>query len=108
MALTHAAPGDVVRLDPAASIAVGPVKTHALVKAERFEAAQLMLPRGGSIAPHSVPGNISLYCIEGAITLEAERTVEMRTGDWIYLERGERHALKAQEDTSLLLTIFFE
>ncbi|WP_155263876.1 cupin domain-containing protein [Sphingomonas segetis] len=108
MALTHVSAGEVVHLGPVGSASNQKSKTHALVKTNRFEAAQLMLPRGTSIRPHSVEGHISLFCIEGAITLEANRTVEMRAGDWLYLEGGERHALTAHEDSSLLLTILFE
>lgn len=107
MALPHAAAGEIIRIEPMGSTVIEGTKTHAFVKAGRFEAARLVLPRGSAIAPHSVAGPITLYCIEGAITLEANRTVEMRAGDWLYLEGGETHALKAIEDSSLLLTIIF-
>jgi len=33
--------------------------------------------------------------------------VELRTGDWIYLDGGEAHSVKGLEDSALLLTIIF-
>ena len=95
MALPHAAAGEIIRIEPMGSTVIEETKTHALVKADRFEAARLVLPRGSAIAPHSVAGPITLYCVEGAITLEAGQTVQMRAGDWLYLEGGETHALSA-------------
>jgi quercetin dioxygenase-like cupin family protein len=41
--------------------------------------------------------------------LEASsQTIILHGGDWVYLERGERHGLNATEDSSLLLTILFD
>ena len=108
MALAHVGAGEVVHLGPLGSAAIAAGKPHALVKTDRFEAAQLVLPEGSSIPPHAVAGEISLYCIEGAIDLEADATIEMHAGDWVYLAGGQRHALTAKEDSSLLLTILFD
>jgi quercetin dioxygenase-like cupin family protein len=108
VALAHVEPGEVVHLGPLGSAAIAAGKPHALVKTDRFEAAQLVLARGASIPPHAVSGEISLYCIEGAIVLEADAAIEMRAGDWVYLAGGQRHGLTATQDSSLLLTILFD
>ena len=108
MALPHAAPGKKVHLEP-----LGPIcaekKTTALVKTNRFEAVHLVLRSGTKIAPHAVQGYFTLQCLEGAVTLATStESIDLKHGDWIYLERGERHSLGALEDSSLLLTILFD
>lgn len=107
MALTRAAPGELVNLfNPGSDLA--DAKAAALVKTDRFEAVRLVLRADSTIPAHAVDGYITLQCLEGAVILEAPAKMEMRSGDWIYLERGESHALQAIEDSALLLTIFFD
>ena len=107
MALARAAPGERVHLPSLASMSLE-AKTSALVKTDSFEAVQLVLRSGSRISPHAVEGYITLHCLEGAVVLDASNNVELRTGDWVYLDRGEQHALTAIEDSSLLLTILFD
>lgn len=106
MALHHAAPGEKVRLVPLSDAAHA--KTAALVKTDAFEAAQLFLRAGEAIAGHSVPGYAILHCLEGDVTVHATTDIRLGAGDWVFLERGERHSVSALEDSSLLLTILFE
>jgi quercetin dioxygenase-like cupin family protein len=40
--------------------------------------------------------------------LDANRQTELESGDWIYLDRGEEHGLRATSDSSLLLTVLFD
>ena len=55
-----------------------------------------------------MPGEITLHCLEGRALLQLDsETIELSTGQWLYLEGGKRHAVKGIEDTSLLLTILF-
>jgi quercetin dioxygenase-like cupin family protein len=105
MALHHVVSGEKIRLAP---VDHPDSKTAALVKAESFEAVQLVLRSGETIAPHAVPGFATILCVEGSVTLDAAKRVELEAGDWVYLERGERHAVVAHEDSSLLVTILFE
>lgn len=107
MALPHAAPGEKVHLSSLAAISPS-AKTSALVKTDRFEAVHLVLRSGSEIPPHAVDGYITLHCLEGAVALEMRTRVELRTGDWVYLDRGEQHGVSATEDSSLLLTILFD
>ena len=108
MALRHASPGEKIHLPAIASMPAD-AKTVALVKTPRFEAVHLVLRSGSRIAPHAVEGYFTLQCLEGAVALETGgQSINLKGGDWLYLERGERHGLTAAEDSSLLLTIIFE
>jgi quercetin dioxygenase-like cupin family protein len=107
MALSHAASGEKVHLPSLASAPAGG-KTSALVKTDRFEAVHLVLRSGSHIPSHAVGGYMTLHCLEGTIVLDADRRIELGPGDWVYLERGEAHAVAALEDSSLLLTILFD
>lgn len=108
MALAHAAPGEKVRLPPLAP-RPAQTRTTAIVKTDRFEAVHLVLPSGTRIAPHSVEGYFTLQCLKGDVILEtSERSIRLQGGDWVYLDRGERHGLSASQDSSLLLTIMFD
>jgi quercetin dioxygenase-like cupin family protein len=102
MALHHAASGEIVDLYAAS----GESRATALVKAGAFEAIRLALSSGEAWSPHTVPGEITLQCLRGAVRISmAERDVELRAGEWIYLAGGAAHALQATEDSLLLLTI---
>lgn len=107
MALTHAQPGEKIHVGPLGPALAGS-KTVALVKTDRFELIRLVLEGGSSIPVHAVAGYASLQCVEGGVILDAGETIRMRPNDWVYLPRGEHHALRATEDTSLLLTIYFD
>jgi quercetin dioxygenase-like cupin family protein len=106
MALEHAKPGEVIDLGSLGST-IGYAKTAALIKTDRFEVMRLVVPAGVTIPAHQVPGYLTLYCLEGRIQLSPSGA-EMGSGDWIYLERGEPHSVRGIEDSSLLLTIFFD
>jgi quercetin dioxygenase-like cupin family protein len=107
MALHHAGPGEKVRLLSLASAPAG-METAALVKTDVFETVQLVLESGQTISPHSVPGYAILHCLEGDLILDAAERIELKGGDWIYLDRREQHSLTALEHSSILLTILFE
>ena len=106
MALRHVRPGEKVKLAPQAPAAGS--RTAALVKTDRFEAAQLVIGAGEKIARHSVPSYASVYCLRGSVVLETNQPIELTAGDWLYLDRGQEHSVRASEDSSLLLTIMFD
>jgi quercetin dioxygenase-like cupin family protein len=105
LALNHAEPGEVVNLQSGAPAGS---KTAALVKRDRFEAVRLVVPAGITIPTHQVGGFVTLYCLEGHAMLAAHRDIEMRSGDWVYLDRNAPHAASGIEDSALLLTILFD
>lgn len=58
------------------------------------------------MAPHRVAGAITVQCLEGAIEFEAHgRQNFLRAGHLVYLEPQAMHALKALEDSSVLVTL---
>jgi quercetin dioxygenase-like cupin family protein len=105
MALHHVGPREIFHL---ASVDDSSAKTAALVKTDAFEVAQLVLREDDVIAAHAVPGYAIIHCLEGCIILDAAEQVRLSAGDWIYLDRGERHSVAAREDSSLLVTILFD
>ncbi|WP_367067809.1 cupin domain-containing protein [Oryzisolibacter sp. LB2S] len=105
MALPHASPGQIVRLDPLGERLTESVST-ALFKAAQLEVVRLVLPRGHTMRDHRVQGEITLHCLEGVIDLTVDgRTQPMHAGDLVYLAAGQPHALHAVQDSSLLLTL---
>jgi quercetin dioxygenase-like cupin family protein len=106
MALLHVRPGEKVHLPSPASSA--DAKTSALVKTDGFEAMQLILRAGEQISPHAVAGYATIHCLDGNVVLQADKEVQLVSGDWLYLDRGEKHAITANADSSLLVTILFK
>jgi quercetin dioxygenase-like cupin family protein len=105
MAQPHATPGYVVDLGPLGS-QLRSAKTAALVKEKHFEAIRLILHEGVKVAPHAVPGNIMLHCLEGQVLLGlGSSEIVLEGGDWLYLSQGQTHWLRGIVDSSLLLTI---
>jgi quercetin dioxygenase-like cupin family protein len=105
MALPHARPGqpiDVAPLGPALDRAV----SHAFLKTYALELIRLVLPRGTTLPPHSVYGELVLQCLEGAVAVEAgDRVFELRRHQAVLLPARQAYALRALEDTSVLMTV---
>jgi quercetin dioxygenase-like cupin family protein len=108
MAIPHAYPGIPVDLRPVGE-ALAKTETTALVKNDDFEAIRLVLRKGKEVChEHEVGGMIALYCIEGRVALTVDgATHELPSGHWTYLMRQTPHALRANEDSSVLLTVMF-
>ena len=105
MAIPHAASGEVVDIRPLGEALQG-TTTSALIKTDRLEVLRLVLPAGKEIAEHRAPGEITVQCLEGAIEFEVHgATRELRAGHMLYVAAREPHALKAIEDSSVLVTI---
>ncbi|QDU94260.1 cupin domain-containing protein [Lignipirellula cremea] len=105
MAVTHAQAGEIIDISP-----LGPhlhaASTMALVKTDAMEVLRLVLPAGKQIAPHAARGEITVQCLEGKVAFEARGAEhELTAGKLLYLAAAEVHALRAIEDSSLLVTI---
>ena len=108
MALPHAKPGESVNLSPLGE-ALRDARTQAIIKTDSFEAIRLILQAGTEIPSHKVPGELTLHCLEGRVSLGLTGSViNLRAGEWLYLNGGESHSVKAEEDSSLLLTIILK
>lgn len=105
MAIPHAEPGDVIDVRPLGP-ALATARSHALFKSSDLELMRLVLHPGEGMPPHSVAGEITLLCIEGRVTFTADSGPrELAAGELIHLNGDDMHALRALEDSSLLLTI---
>ncbi len=106
MALYHAKPGEIVDLKPI-GLGLKEATTTAIVKTNHFETIRLIIHARAEIPQHQVAGEITLHCLEGHVELGVHPTpIALRTNEWVYLEGGAPHSVKAIEDSSLLLTIF--
>jgi quercetin dioxygenase-like cupin family protein len=105
MAISHAAPGEVVDVRPlGATLAL--TETKALVMTKTLEVIRMVVPAGKEIPTHKAKGAIVVQCLEGRIAFTAcGKTHDLEAGQLLYLLTGEPHSLRGIEDGSLLLTI---
>jgi quercetin dioxygenase-like cupin family protein len=105
MAIPHASPGQVVDVRPLGT-SLAAERTAALFKSNDLEVMRLVLQAGSALPPHKVPGEITIHCLEGAMTVTVEGTAHvLRAGQLLYLLGNEVHGVLAIEDTSALVTI---
>lgn len=108
MSIPHARPAEVIDVGPL-SARIATEQTTTLIKTSAFEVIRLVLPAGKVIAPHSVPGEVIVQCIEGRVAFQSGgEELELTSGTLIYLAASEQHAVKAEEDSSLLVTILLK
>ena len=107
MALPHAHPLDVIDVRPLGARLRDAVTTSVL-KTQALQLMRLVLPAGQRVPEHSVPGAITVQCLEGeAVVTTPSRTCKLSTGQLVVLDGGEPHAVEAVSDSSLLVTILF-
>ena len=105
MAIPHAQSAEIVDVHPLGA-ALAAAVTRTLVKTRALEVIRLVLPAGKEIPTHKAPNEITVQCLEGRVAFTAEgRTQDLTAGQLLYLASGEPHALKAIEDSSLLVTL---
>jgi quercetin dioxygenase-like cupin family protein len=107
MSLPHAVSGEVINIRPLDEKLKESVSI-ALFRTNHLELMRLVLVAGKSMPEHRVAGEVTIQCLEGAIELHAHQKMQtLHAGDLVYLAGGESHALRAIEDSSVLLTILF-
>ncbi|RYE77650.1 MAG: cupin domain-containing protein [Oxalobacteraceae bacterium] len=105
MSLPHANSGDLINIAPLGDKFEGAV-SHAFLKTDHLELMRLVLPAGKSMPEHWVEGEVTLQCLEGTFDLEAHgKRQVVRAGEMVYLGPRVPHALRAQENTSVLMTV---
>lgn len=105
MAQPHAEPGQIVSVRPLGA-QLSEATSTAILKASQLEIIRVVLPAGKTMREHHTPGEITVQCLEGVVEFETDATTQtMQAGDLIHLAPRARHALKALENASLLLTI---
>ncbi len=108
MAIPHAASGDVVDVRPLGA-AITTTITHTIVKTGDLEVIRIVLLAGNELPPHGVPGDITVQCLEGKVKFTVGDVVrELTAGTFLYVEGDCKHSLRADEDSSLLVTILLK
>lgn len=105
MAIPHAASGELIDVQPLGTD-LRQTNSSTLIRADHLEVFRLVLAAGKVVPDHKASGAITIQCLEGAVELEAHgRTQILREGSMVYLSDAEPHAIKALEDSSLLVTM---
>ena len=105
MAIAHAAPGQLVDVQPLGS-QLSEARTSALFKTGELEVMRVVMPAGKTMPAHKVRGEITIHCLEGQVDLLAGgKTQRMKADQLVWLEGSVDHALTAVQDASLLVTI---
>ena len=107
MSIEHAKPAEIIPLQLGASLAGS--KTTTLAKTAELELIRLVLPAGKEIPTHKAAGEITVQCLEGRVAFTTDhKTQELFAGQLLYLLAGDPHAVKALEDSSLLVTLLLK
>ena len=81
-------------------------RAETLIKNDRLRVVLVTMRAGAALHDHNAPGPITIHALRGVFTVTVageERQVE--AGSLISIEAGARHAVRALEDRSFLLTI---
>ena len=107
MATRHADPGERVDLETWTDD-LPEARTKVIAKTDRMELIRLFLPAGKELSSHKVTGPLTVHCIRGKAEFTAMgATQTLASGQLLYLMPQELHAVKALEDTVILLTLIF-
>jgi quercetin dioxygenase-like cupin family protein len=105
MSLHHAASAEMISIRPLGT-QMSDTASTALLKTRHVELMRLVLRADKWIPEHAVAGEVTIQVIEGALELHADGKIQsMQPGDLVYLEGGTSRALKAKQDSSVLMTI---
>lgn len=105
MALPHAHPLDVIDLRPLGP-ALATAVTASLLKTPTLQLMRVVLRAGQGLPEHSVPGAITVHCLEGEASVTTpSRRCPLAAGQLVMLDGGVPHAVQATTDTSLLVTV---
>ena len=105
MAIHHAAPGERIDLHPHDGGGERPGSV-ALIRDEHFEVFRLVMEKGKELPEHEVASLVTIQCLRGRVQVTMPgRDEVLPAGTMIYLASGERHGLRALEDSSVLVTM---
>lgn len=105
MSIPHPKSGELIDVRPLGKN-LHQTNSSTLVRAEHLEVFRLILPAGKATPEHKAAGTITIQCLEGVAELNTNgQTQRLHAGEMVYLADAEPHAVKALEDTSLLVTM---
>lgn len=71
------------------------------------EADIFMLPKGGKISSHTSSRDAAVQILRGEARWQlGEEWLQVKPGDWFFMEAGLPHAIDAMDDLVFLLTLF--
>ncbi len=105
MAIHHALSGELISIRPLGE-AITTARTSTLYKTQHLEVFRMVLVAGKLMPEHHVVGELTVQCLEGSIEFSIGTTRDvMRAGDLKCLAGGVPHALRAIENSSVLVTL---
>lgn len=105
MALPHGKAGEPLDVGPLGDN-LREAKSAALFKSKDLEVMRLVLPAGRVVPTHSVPGEVTVQCIEGSMELLlSQGPVPLSAGELLLLAAGQPHGVRAVTACSALVTI---
>jgi quercetin dioxygenase-like cupin family protein len=105
MAIHRIAPGEPMDLAPYGD-SLATARTHALFKTCGLEVFRLVLTAGKALPPHAVEGPMTFHCLEGSFDFDTpDRVCRVHRGQFLFLEGGVVHGVRAIEDASALVTV---
>jgi quercetin dioxygenase-like cupin family protein len=105
MALPHAQLLDVINVGPLGDQLSGTVSTS-LIKTDRIQLLHMVLAPHQDQPMHHVDDECTIHCLEGAVDVIIGVGVrQLRPGNVIVLPAKEQHALKAREESAVLVTL---
>ncbi len=103
MALPHAQPLDIIDLRPLGAD-LAPTRSHSLLRTDKLQLMRIVLLAGQGLPTHQQAGEVCLQCIEGLLVVNTSAGDKvLQPGYAIVLPPGAQHALKAEQDSSLMV-----
>ena len=105
MALPHAQLLDIINVAPLGEQLHGQVSTS-LIKTDRIQLLHMVLAAHQDQPQHHVDDECTIHCLEGLVDVIMGVGVrQLRPGNVIVLPAKEQHALKAREQSAVLVTL---
>jgi quercetin dioxygenase-like cupin family protein len=98
-------PGETVDVRQLATVA-GTRQSVVLVKTANVEIIHSVVPAGETIPTHEAAGEMVLHCLEGRASVSAiGKTMELTTGQLLYLSTNEPFSILGIERASVIVTV---
>jgi quercetin dioxygenase-like cupin family protein len=105
MAIQHATYGQLIDLKALAEYN-GDSPSTSLIKTPQLQLMHILLRAGQQMHEHKVAGELSIQCLAGRVRLDMHGSkVPLSAGQLMLLRGGEPHAVVAELDSCLLLTL---
>lgn len=105
MALPHAHPLDVIRVQPLGPALIDAFSTS-LIKTGRVQLLHLVLPARHDVQEHHVDDECCLHCLEGDVEVAMPGgSRRLLPGDLVVLPARQPYSLRARADSAVLMTL---